>query len=76
MQQDEKGKWGYRDADKKKGKEKNVEGVEQRDDKLNSLEMTVPQLTGDTKAIQLLKLSEAVENLGLLPGQMGAATST
>ena len=27
--------------------------------------MTVPQLTGDAKAIQLLKLSEAVKNLGL-----------
>ena len=27
--------------------------------------MTVPQLTGDSKAVQLLKSSKAVENLGL-----------
>ena len=35
------------------------------DDEADDLEMTVPQLTRDVKAIQLLKSSKAVKNLGL-----------
>ena len=62
-QQDEKGKWGYRDAEKKKGKTKDAEEEEEYDDELDGLEMTLPQLMGNAKAIQLLKSSEAVENL-------------
>ena len=65
MMQDEKGEWGYRDEEKKKGKGKDTEEEEEGNKELDSLEMTVPQLTGDAKAIQLLKLSNAVENLGL-----------
>ena len=63
MQQDEKGKWVYRDAEKKKGKTKDAEEEEEYDDELDGLEMTLPQLMGNAKAIQLLKSSEAVENL-------------
>ena len=33
--------------------------------------MTVPQLTGDAKAIKLLKSSKAVENLGLFSSPDG-----
>ena len=35
------------------------------DNKLDNLEMTVPQPTGNAKAIKIPKSSEAVENLGL-----------
>ena len=34
-------------------------------EELDSLEMTMPQLTGDTEAIKLLKSSESVKNLGI-----------
>ena len=44
---------------------KDAEEEEECDDKLNGLEITVPQLTGNAKAIWLVKLSEAVKNLGL-----------
>ena len=74
--QDKKGKWGYKDAEKKKGNEKDTEEEEERDDKLDGLEMTVLQLTSDAQAIQLLKSSEAVKTLDSLPGQMSAATNT
>ena len=47
----------------RKGKEE-AEGDEWNK-KLDILGMTVPQLTGNTKAIKLLKSSEAVKNLGL-----------
>ena len=71
----DKGVWGYRDAQKKAGKKKAKPAKEDKEepdcldmeggDKLDNLEMTVPQLTGDTKAIKLLKSSEAVGKLGL-----------
>ena len=35
------------------------------DEELDHLEMTVPQLTGDTKTIKLLRSSKAVKNPGL-----------
>ena len=62
--QDKKGKWRYRDAEKRKGKEKDTEEEEERNNKLDGLEMTVPHLTGNAKAIQLLKSSKALKNLG------------
>ena len=65
MQQDEKGEWGYRDAERKKGKEKDAEEEDECNNELNGPEMMVPQLTGNAKVIQLLKLRKAVENLGL-----------
>ena len=51
-------------------KEKKEEGRKKQkrtrgNEKLDQLEMTVPQLTGVTKAIKLLKSSKAVKNLGL-----------
>ena len=49
MIQDKKGKWGYRDAEKKKGNEKDTEEEEERDDKLDGLEMTVHQLSCNAK---------------------------
>ena len=51
--------------EKKKGKEKDAEEEEECGDKLNGLEITIPQLTGDAKVIRLLKSSETVKNLGL-----------
>ena len=37
--------------------------------------MTVPQLTGDTKAIQKLKSSKTVENLGLFSRPDGCSNT-
>ena len=71
----DKGVWGYRDVEKKVEKKKAKPAKEDKDeldcldmegdDELDNLEMTVPQLTGDAKAIKLLKSSKAMENLGL-----------
>ena len=44
--------------------EKDAEEEDECNDKLESLEMTVPQLMGDAEGIQLLKSSNAVKNLG------------
>ena len=71
----DKGVWGYRDAKKKAEKKKAKTAKDDKDeinsldmegdDKLDNIEMMVPQLTGNAKVIKLLKSSEAVKNLGL-----------
>ena len=50
-----------------KHKEKGDKEVdnEEDDDVADDLEMTVPKSTGDAKAIQLLRSSKGVKNLGL-----------
>ena len=73
MVQDERGEWVYRDAPKKKTKGDKKAEEEEEDDGLDDLEMTVPQLSGDAKTIQLLKFSEAVKNLGLFARQDGCS---
>ena len=65
MVQDKKGDLIYRDAPKTKKKGDKEADEEEDDDEADDLEMTAPQLTGDTKAIQLIKSSKAVKNLGL-----------
>ena len=65
MRCSDKGVWEYRDAEEKAGKKKSKPAEEDEDeldcldtegdDELDNLEMTVPQLTGDAKAIKLLK---------------------
>ena len=55
--------------------------MEEKGDEPDNLEMTAPQpqLSGDTKAIQLLKSSEAVKALGSwdsIPNKTDAATGT
>ena len=66
----------YRDMEKEKGKEKDTEEEEEGDKGLDSLEITVTQLTGDAKTIQLLKSSEVVKTWASLPGQTGAVIGT
>ena len=59
--------WKCRDTDKnsKKGGSE-LDGQEELDEELDNIEMmTVPQLLGDAKTIELLKSSKAVKNLGL-----------
>ena len=75
MMYNNKGVWGYRDDEEKAGKKEAKPAKEEEDEldcldmegdnELDNLKMTVPQLTGDAKAIKLLKYSEAVKNLGL-----------
>ena len=65
MVQDTKGKWVYRDTEKKNRKGKEEEEEDECDKELNTLGMTVPQITGDAEAIKLLKSSKAVKNPGL-----------
>ena len=75
MKCSDKGVWEYMDTKKKATKKRGAPAGEEHeeldsldenvDEELDSLEMTVPQLTGDAKAIKRLKSSEAVKNLGL-----------
>ena len=53
-----------------KGKREKGKGNEEAEEdkgnkELDQLEMMVPQLTGDTKAIKLLRSRDAIKNLGL-----------
>jgi hypothetical protein len=75
MKCSDKGVWEYRDAEEKAIKKRGAQAEEEHEEldnieedankELDNLEMTVPQLTGDAKAIKRLKSSEAVKNLGL-----------
>ena len=75
MRCSDKGVWEYRDATKKAAKREGKSAKEEDDDlesldteadkELDSLKMTVPQLTGDAMTIKRLKSSKAVKNLGL-----------
>jgi len=75
MRCSDKGVWEYRDAPKKKAKKNGTPAKEEDgdlesldtevDEELDNLKITVPQLTGDAMAIQRLKSSKAVKNLGL-----------
>ena len=58
---------------KKNRKEKEETKKDECDKELDSLEMTVPQLTGDAKAIKLLKSSEDLKNLGLFVSPDGCS---
>ena len=70
-----KGVWEYRDAEKTTIKKRGAHAEEEHEEldnidevaneELDDLVMTVPQLSGDAKAIKRLKSSEAVKNLGL-----------
>ena len=71
MQQDEKGKWGYRDAEKKKGKGKDRYREEDAcNHKMNGPEITVPQLKGDAKAV---RTAPQIERGGWKPGTLHQA---
>ena len=56
---------GSTETPQKRKKGDKAAGKEDEEDEMDNGEMTVPQLTGDAQAIQLLKSSEAVKNLGL-----------
>ena len=63
--QDKKGECVYMDTPKMKTKGDKEADEEEENDELDELEMIAPQLSGNTKSIQLLKSSEAVKKLGL-----------
>ena len=61
----QKGRMGLQRHPKTKKKGDKEVDKEEEDDKIDDLEMTVPQLTRGAKAIQLLKANKAVKNLEL-----------